>query len=253
MNYIFLIQARSSSTRFPKKVLSEITEGKTLIEAVYERIKIADEASADNIWVLIPKGKKNDDLAKFLKKKNIPHWRGPEEDVYLRFLQFLNTQKTKPDYLFRICSDNPFIEPLFIEKVTDFLNKSKDLPDYISYKDSSGKPAILTHSGFFCEAVKYSAFIEAQYHITNDEQKMHVTPIFYKNNKFKAKFLAMPKFNSKYLRCTIDTKEDFDIAKDIYKLVKNKEKFSYKDILDIIYKNPKFITFMIENIKKNKK
>ncbi len=254
MNFIFLIQARSTSTRLPNKVLEGITDDKNLIETVYERVLMADPESRGKTWVLIPRGQKNDNLARFLKKKGIPYFRGSEDDVYLRFFEFLRTQKKRPDYVFRICSDNPFIEPIFIRKIIAFLKASKKLPDYISFKDKSGTPAILTHSGFFCEAIKYSTFIEAKKHTTQDHERMHVTPIFYRSSAYKTKFLPMPAgFENKYLRCTIDTLEDLNLIKNIYRLVQNKKNFSYKEIISIIKKNPKFLSSMKKSIRDNKK
>ena len=63
MSYIVIIQARLTSSRFPKKVLAKI-KNKTIIEIIYLRLK-----DSFNLFFAIPDNKKNLELKHYLKKK----------------------------------------------------------------------------------------------------------------------------------------------------------------------------------------
>ena len=61
-----IIQARTNSKRFPKKVL-HLIKGRPLIQHVVERVK--KSKSVTDIIVATSKNKSDDNLVSFLKKK----------------------------------------------------------------------------------------------------------------------------------------------------------------------------------------
>ena len=65
---VLIIQARTGSTRFPKKVLANIN-GITMIEQIINRVKRAKKI--DEIVLATTKKKEDDILCKIAKKKNI--------------------------------------------------------------------------------------------------------------------------------------------------------------------------------------
>ena len=84
-DFFAFIQARSSSTRFPGKVLKSIPpeSDKVILSHIIERlIKIIPR---ENIVLLVPK---NDSaLIEYAQKQNLFFFEGSEEDVRDRFIQ----------------------------------------------------------------------------------------------------------------------------------------------------------------------
>ncbi len=245
---IFLIQARLGSTRLPSKVLKNIKDGVTLLEFVLNNIKKSKYSDIVDTVVLTTTSEKDNKLVEFCENKNIPFFRGSEKNVYDRFFQFL--KKTNSDYFFRVCSDNPFIEPKFIDALIEQITCFDY--DYISFAEKE-KPAILTHYGFFVELVNTKTFLKNNENILNDTYSQeHVTPFLYKTQHYSTKFLQIPdEIIKSGCRLTIDTEEDFSIVREIMSNLQ--DNYDYKDVLKIISGNHSFKEKMNNNILKNEK
>jgi spore coat polysaccharide biosynthesis protein SpsF len=253
MNFIFLIQARLGSTRRPGKTLTHIKEGTTLLETVYNRVLEAKEATKKNVYVLTSTSPKDDPLVDFMEDRNILYSRGDEQNVFKRFYDFIISQKIKPDYIIRVCCDNPFLEPKFIDEMTDFLNNTENSNiDYLSYSDAQGNPSMATHYGFFCEAISYNAYIHSSELDLTDIEKEHVTPQFYKSGKFSTMFLSMPKvIQDKFYRFTVDTENDLHVVRSVARYLP--DKFSYIDVIEIAQRDSEIMGIMAESVIGDKK
>ncbi len=250
---LFLIQARLGSRRLPNKVIRTLYENRALVELVYERITLSNYSNSNNIYVLTSDNKQDDLLVDYLKKKQINFFRGNEENVYLRYYDFLeqNSNINDVNYFVRVCCDNPFIEPVFIDNLIDSI---EDDVDYISYYDTKNhKSAILTHLGLFVELINVQTFIKSRKLVDTKIYKEHVTPLFYNDNHFNLKYINIPEelLNNNY-RFTIDTEIDFENAKIIlHKLGKND--FNYKDLISVISDDDEIQKNMITQIALNSK
>lgn len=251
MSLIFLIQARLGSSRLPNKILKHIFRTKTLLDFSYNRLLISKHITSNDITVLTTNSRIDDKLCDHLFKKNIKFYRGLESNVFERFYNFIIHLNEDNKYFFRICADNPFIEPIFLDKIINFI-KHNDHYDYISYGNKL--PGILTGLGLFAEAIKTETFKRA-YKLNRDSyQNEHVTPIFYENkNIFKCKFFSIPQvLNSNKYRFTVDTIEDLDVIRSIISKL-NIMDFSYTDILNLIMKDEIILSKMKMNILNNQK
>jgi spore coat polysaccharide biosynthesis protein SpsF (cytidylyltransferase family) len=192
-----------------------------------------------------------------MREKNIPHARGDEQNVYKRFYDFLDIHNPKPDYVIRICGDNPFLEPEFINQITDYVqNTTEVLPDYIVHQDSSGRTSMGTQYGFFAEAIRYDAFMRAHNLDLTDIEKEHVTPQFYKPDnrplQFSAHFIPMAALiDLKPYRFTVDTDNDLYVVTTIAKELP--EHFSYRDVIIIALKYPDILKIMSDAVLGDKK
>ena len=101
---VAIIQARLTSSRFPKKIFQKIGN-KPLIELLLSRVKKSKKI--DKFVLAIPKNRENIDIKKKLKNKNI--FLGSENDVLDRY--FKAAKKFKADIIVRICGDS-FVDPL---------------------------------------------------------------------------------------------------------------------------------------------
>ena len=106
MNILAVVQARTSSKRFPNKILKKINN-LAIIEIIIERLKRSKKIS--QIVVATTKNPSDDKLIELLKKINVNYYRGDENNVLERFYK-VAVQK-RADIIVRITSDCPLIDP----------------------------------------------------------------------------------------------------------------------------------------------
>ena len=80
----------------------------------------------DHLIAAIPEGPKDDVLARYTEDFGVAVSRGSEQDVLSRF--YNAAEPFQPDWVVRICGDNPFISGPQIDKLIDF-SKRQDV-DY---------------------------------------------------------------------------------------------------------------------------
>ena len=114
------IQARTSSNRFPGKVL-ELISDKPVIEWVVSNCQL----SGFEVFVLTSNHPSDNELVEFLAHKKIKFFRGDLNDVLSRFLNFMETYAI--DKIIRISADSPLIHPSIIEKLG---RVAKKFPEY---------------------------------------------------------------------------------------------------------------------------
>jgi spore coat polysaccharide biosynthesis protein SpsF (cytidylyltransferase family) len=253
MKHCFLIQARLNSSRLPKKVLLPIWNEYKLIDIIIERLWQSKYANRDNTFILTTNSKNDDDFISYCIGKRYSYFRGDESDVFNRYLVFLNSNSNESDYFFRICSDNPFIMPKFIDELIETSISDVQHTDYYSYQDTNGTPSILTHYGFFGELVNVKSFKHAATIIKTDYQHEHVTPIFYNSGLFSNNLITIPQILHNFcLRLTLDTSDDLIVVKKLYAEL-NTLNFGLTELLEIIQRNSHILLKMKENINNNKK
>lgn len=239
-----IIQARVLSTRLPEKIILPIEYGVTFLDVLLEKIK----DNFDEIPIILATSYEhsNDVLENFAEKNKILFFRGSEENVLKRFVDC--SKKHQLDVIVRICSDNPFLDTGLLKKMIRDYNDE----DYFSYK-INGKPSILTHYGFFAEIVKVSA-LKRVLELNEPFYFEHVTNYIYKNEeKFEVNFIEKS-IEEEYIRCTLDTINDFENLKIIYnEFYKQNFKNGYKDIIKFVSKKKELQNKMKKQILKNRK
>ena len=249
-NIYFFIQIRMGSTRLPGKVMMPIFKGMRLVDLVYNRIGRSKYFSPENTFFLTSRSSSDDPLVEYFKSQKWNYFRGDETNVFFRFYQAC--QRLRPEFFFRICADNPFIEPLFLDEIADYVSKYPQV-DYVSYSDSRGNPVIKTHYGFFTELVSGDTFLELNADKIDKLTREHVTSIFYQNpEKYRVKLLAMPGILSdERVRLTIDTREDLEIAIRIVE--KLKLNFDIYNVYTFLQKENVLYDLMREQIHRSPK
>lgn len=120
---IAVVQARMESTRFPRKMLEKLG-GLTVYEWVIERLK--KSALLDKLIIALPDTSENDVLDDIANKKGVSVVRGPMNDVLYRYI--LAARKFEADAIVRICADNPFVDPVEVDRLIAYYNEHQ--PDY---------------------------------------------------------------------------------------------------------------------------
>jgi len=205
---IALIQARMGSSRLPCKVLTEIFEGKTVLDLICEKLC---DSNVSNYIILTSTNERDNVIVDYAIKNQIRYFRGSESDVLERFCSAID-QINVPAFI-RVCADNPLLSLTFLN---DLVTDMKDL-DYLSHSVNS-TPGIKTHFGLFAEAVNSSALLKLNEELPKDSHlREHVTAGLYTNKaKFKCEFIEV-KHLKPNLRFTIDDLEDLEIMKSVLK------------------------------------
>ena len=201
-----VVQARSSSKRFPNKIFKKL--GKiSIIERVYLNLKKSRKIS--KIIFATSTDSKDDSIELFCKSKKIDFVRGSLNDVSSRFL--LAVKKYDASSFVRISCDSPLIDHKIVDKAILIFNKKKiDLVTNIFPRTFPRGQSV--------EVLK-SNILEKSIINFNKSQREHVTKYFYDNfKKFKIKNIKSKK-NLSELRLCVDTK------KDLFFLNKNLKNF----------------------------
>lgn len=231
MKIVGIIQARTGSKRFPKKVLMPIL-GKTLIEHMVERVK--KSKYLDEIWIATTKLKSDDILESLAKGLKIKVFRGNVNNVLSRYYEI--SKLSKADVIVRLTGDCPIHDGKLIDKIIlYFLNNFKDF-DYLS---NTVKPTF--PDGLDVEVFK-SDFLEETYkNAVSPIDQEHVTTYMYKNilqknNNRIGHFINSQDYSE--FRWTVDEKVDFKLIEEIYKnLYPINKFFSWEDAIQFINKN----------------
>ncbi|MDO5760925.1 MAG: glycosyltransferase family protein [Bacteroidota bacterium] len=246
MKTVFIIQARLGSTRLPGKILLPFFNGKSIIELLIDKLK---NIYNTNVILATSTNTINDKLVAEVKDK-VSVFRGSENDVLSRFIEA--AKENNVHKIIRVCSDNPFLDIVGLEQLVNVA--SQTTADYVGFRINK-KPSIQTHFGFWAEYVTLEA-LQKVYSLTQESiYHEHVTNYIYSNkDKFKIEWINAPVFieGRNDIRLTIDTQEDFDTAKEIYKtLSETKPNFNLQDVVEYLDKKPNYLQLMKQQIIKN--
>jgi spore coat polysaccharide biosynthesis protein SpsF (cytidylyltransferase family) len=244
-----IIQARTGSTRMPEKVILPFYKGQSILDLLLEKVK-----KLDNSVVLATTINPSDDrICKLAEKHHVSVFRGSENDVLDRFIQA--AVKYSFSKIIRVCADNPFLD---LAEMRTLINKfSYSDADYLSFKLAGNKPSILTHFGFWAEAVGLDALEKAQKLTSERLYHEHVTNYIYSNpGLFKVKYLpADPLVLYRTdIRMTLDTPEDFEIQKQIFAAIsKENPNFAISEIVGWLDRHPEILGQLKCEILRNQK
>lgn len=250
MNLGIIIQARMGSTRLPGKILKAFDEGKSLLMVLIEKLSKVSNAK---IIVATSVDPNNDVLEEYLCANGISVFRGSEKDVLERFINAAEAYNI--DGIIRICSDNPFIDVDGLRLLSKRARMSS--ADYIGFKVNE-TPSILTHFGFWGEFVTLSA-LKRVYQTTEEDTPAHEHVTFHLYNhpdEYICEWIECPDFIQQRsdIRLTIDTPEDFEMAKNIYADLKEKHNdFSLNDVVEYLDTHREYTAKMKKIIEQNSK
>ena len=224
-----IIQARTGSNRFPKKMLHKI-DNETMIWHVINRIK--NVKSIQQIVLVTTEREEDQKLLEIAKKSEINGFVGKEIDVLDRFFQC--AKKFDADPIIRITGDCPLIDPFLIEKMIQFFLENKF--DYISNRIEPTFP-----DGLDTEIFTFHAIEKAKLNARLKSDLEHVTPYITKNPELFKIFDFKNNKNLSEMRWCVDEKEDLEFVKKIYDELNPKIIFSMDEILNVIKKDPKLL------------
>ena len=244
-----ILQARTGSTRMPEKVIRPFFNEKSILDLLIEKVQKLGVPA-----VLATTVNPSDDrICELADRHDFPVFRGSENDVLDRFIQ--GAREHKFDKIIRVCADNPFLDLAGMKTLIEAFEKSDT--DYLSFQLAGNKPSILTHFGFWTEAVRLDALEKAQ-QLTNEKlYHEHVTNFIYGNPAiFNVQFIPADPlvFSRTDIRMTLDTPEDFKIQQQIFATIsKENPNFGIPEIVNWLDRHPEILEIMKNEILKNQK
>lgn len=229
MKYLVLIQARCGSTRFPNKVLADLS-GKPDVQWVIERV--SRSKYVDEVMVITSIEKNNIPLINLCTELGVRVFVGSEDDVLDRYYQA--AKLLKPEYVIRVTADCPMFDWRYLDMAIEQIEKDTEL-DYIGeFTDSFP-------DGLDVEIMKYSALQKSWKEANLSSEREHVTQYIRKHPEiFKQHNLECPIPNLENKRWTLDEDSDYELISQVYAhfIEIQKEDFVTEDILEFLEENP---------------
>lgn len=221
-----IIQARTASTRFPRKILQPLpyNSSLTVLDQVIARTKRARKAS--EVVIATTVNSSDDEIAIIAKRNGVYVYRGSENDVLARY--YCAAKERNLDVIVRLTSDCPCIDGNMIDKMIKEFETGKY--DYLSNVLKRTYPHGLDAEIFSFEALM-KAFKEAE----KPEFREHVSPYIYLTGIFRTcNFEAPPTCYGPNIRITMDTEEDYALICAVYDyLYDGKPNFTCHDIVQL--------------------
>ena len=230
INVLCVVQARLTSSRLPGKVLKPLGQGGlSIVEHVYHRLCLSQEI--DKVVFAIPDTEKNTPLYEFLQSKNIPSFRGSEDNVLSRYYECAT--EYQPDIVVRATCDNPLISWKMIDEAILLLRN--ELCDYVNMKEFP--------LGTTVEVFTYKA-LENVFKDAGDEEELeHVTPYIYRHPElFKIETIYNKSLEGSNYRLTVDAPEDYELMKIIYDTLYKGQPIPTEDVIRFLSGNSKLLT-----------
>jgi len=219
MKVIGITQARMGSSRLPGKVMLE-AGGKTLLEHHLSRAKQSKKVDS---WILATTQEPGSEaIAAIGNKLNIPVYHGSSDNVLDRFYQ--SVKDLRPDYVVRITSDCPLIDPKLIDLAVETTIQNK-----LTYYSNSNGDTL--PDGMDAEVFTFESLENAWKHAELASDLEHVTQYIRRNAEVNFRS-SYPKEWKKYesLRLTVDEPVDYElILKLIEKYGDDQEWLTYAD------------------------
>lgn len=203
---VLITQARTGSTRLPRKVLMEINQT-PLLKIHLDRLK--KSKNIDKIIVATTNSAEDNIIEKLVTEWGYEVYRGSEIDVLDRFYQAV--KYINPLWVVRVTSDCPLIDPILVDEVVAYA-QNKNI-DYCSNTLIENFP-----DGQDIEIFKFSALEYVWKNAVKNSDREHVTPLIrelsnYKGNNLFSAINFDNEGDYSQIRMTVDEKRDYELIK----------------------------------------
>lgn len=222
-----ILQARSSSSRLPGKVLKPLL-GEPMLARQIERILRCQRL--DGLLIATSDASDDDAIAALAARLQLPCFRGSLNDVLSRYAQA--AAGLDAEQIVRLTGDCPLTDPTIIDAVID--QHLREGNDYTS----NCAPATLP-DGLDVEVVRKAVLLAADAQAIKPSEREHVT-LYVRNHaeQFKlGNYHHQPDLSG--LRWTVDEPEDFAFVSAVYAaLYPQRPDFTTADILALLQQQP---------------
>lgn len=229
MKVLAITQARVGSTRLPEKIIKTIN-GETLLAIHLKRILQSKLITVLKVATTHEDGVEQ--ITDICNTCGVGYYQGSLNDVLDRFYQ--TALPEKPEWVVRLTSDCPLIDPAVIDKVIQAA-----ISNNLDYTSNTLNPTY--PDGIDVEVFKFSALEKAHTDAILTSEREHVTPYIWKNSDLKGGtlFKAFSLENEEDLsaiRLTVDTAEDFEVIKKLIEIEGTQK--DWKTYVNTLNNNP---------------
>jgi spore coat polysaccharide biosynthesis protein SpsF len=216
---VAIVQARTSSTRLPRKVLLEI-EGQPML--AWNLRRLARARRVDEVVVATTTEPEDEAIVDLASSLGFRSWRGPLEDVLTRYVGAAKVAEATT--VVRVTSDCPFIDPGLIDET--LATWPRPGLDYLGF---DGFPRGLDH-----ETMTMDALLRADRDATLDYERVHVTPHIYRNpGKFHVDNIGHEP-NLTHHRWCVDTPDDLAFVREVARRLGPGDSFGWRAVLALV-------------------
>ena len=223
-----IVQARSGSSRLPKKVLEDLG-GQPVLETVLKRC--ARIPGADVVVCATVTDESCDPIAEIAERLDVPVFRGSERDVldrYMRAARMVNASN-----ILRVTSDCPLIDPDLCGEV--LAARRAEGADYAT----NNMPPSWPH-GLDTEAFTRMALDRADRLGRTQEAREHVSPYIRTAPEFRRANVPASRTDLRQYRWTLDFPEDLLFLRAVSAVLPMPmEDATTEDVLDLLARKPR--------------
>jgi spore coat polysaccharide biosynthesis protein SpsF len=234
MKIVATIEARMASSRLPGKVLFPLAGEPALVRMV-ERARRS--RSLDAVVVATTSEPSDDPIADLCARKQIPCFRGSQEDVLSRVR--LAAESAQAELIVELTGDCPLIDPAHIDgMVALYLSGGYD---YVYNRLHRGYP-----DGLDCQVFSLEALARVDALASDPIDRSHVSSYFYREpDRFRIGGPRLGESDEEFwpdLAITLDEEGDYRLLARIYaELFPGRPEFSAVDVLRLLRKHPEWL------------
>lgn len=227
MQILTLLQARTTSTRLPGKVLKPVL-GEPMMQRQIERTRAA--RNIGKLAVATSDHASDDAIEALCSSLNLDCFRGSLEDVLDRY--YRAALRYKPRHIVRMTCDCPLMDPQIVDDTIE--RHLQEGNDYTSAGHDSGYPR-----GLNVEVMRRAALETAWREARSPDDREHVTLYIRRRpEQFRTGRLTSPA-DCSGMHWTVDTPEDFSFITRIYEMLyPGNPRFGMEDILQLLSQHP---------------
>ena len=225
-----IVQARTQSTRLPRKVLLPI-ERKPLLQHVIERISAA--RTLDQVIIATSNEKADDAIEELARALGTTVVRGSESDVLDRY--YIGAMEAHADIVVRITGDCPLHDSQVIDEVVEHFKKTK--VDYLLQPRNYPE-------GLDTEVFTFAALERSWKEAKLPSEREHVTPYILNHPEI---FRAQTEWKTgevdhSSMHWSVDTDPDFRFVSAVYaELYSENPAFGKDDVLALLARKPELL------------
>jgi spore coat polysaccharide biosynthesis protein SpsF len=230
MRKVIIIQARLASSRFPGKVLADLS-GKPVIDHAIDRLRAAK--GVDDVCVAIPADAADNPLAEHLAEIGACTTRGHGRDVLARYIQA--AYETKADVIVRATGDNALVDWHTVEAQLAEIENNPEV-DYVT---TDGLPV-----GTAVETFRLKTLEKLDFLARKDDLRKEVT-LYLRTNEgpFAVRHLkAEGDLRWPELSLSINRPEDLQLIQAVYdRLYKEGELIEIGEVIGLLRNEPELL------------
>lgn len=228
MKTAVIVQARTGSTRLPRKVLKPLPGRKTVLEEVLRRCAAIPDI--DSVVCATSDLPADDEIAITASSTGATVVRGSSDDVLSRYLK--SAEAVNADVILRVTSDCPLIDPDVCSRTLRLVTETN--ADFACNNEIRTFP-----HGLDCEAFTIGALRKADRAGTTPYDREHVTPWLRRTSNISRINLAADDDSAASYRWTLDYPEDYEFFYELFKLLPPPPAIpSWKNIVEIQKSHP---------------